>query len=602
MKRRFQNLSMSEKMTVTLIIPLVLISVILFFIFYPIIRKQYSERVFTTVQQSVDQAGSFLNEYILSMQFRLDKLCTDKDLIGMLSDPKFGHPENAAEEFREFYHLQERVMAIQVLDNRYQMGIYVPDELSYSLSRFYIYPESDLEQMPEGREILEKVDEGKTAVTLGSHKNTASVEDPFEALVMFRRIFSEEGKPLNVVRTSIGTSVLKKILLNADVTETGLMILLDQDDNILFHSGAIEETDLQTLVEEWIRKGEPDELQQIEYKGTRYYSEVSDFQFRLIALIPVDEIRAQIGKVMLLLFLLVSSLIAATLIISSFMIRWYVRRLSFLTEKMEDIENGDINTRFELERNEETRDEIEHIYYDFNYMAERVRVLLHEHYLMGKNVQAAELRALQAQINPHFLYNTLDLVNWMALDYDAQEIADITHDLARFYRLSLNHGRNLLTIGEEIEHVESYVRIENVHFDDAITLTVRVPEELRGYGCPNIILQPFVENCIVHGIAEHPEIDSCRIDISAKRDGDDIVFTVSDDGPGIDKSILPELMTTDYKASTKGYGVKNINFRLKLYFGEQYGIDYDGTSSSGTVVHVRIPARTPEEMTKESGL
>ena len=134
MKRRFQNLSMSEKMTVTLIIPLVLISVILFAIFYPIIRKQYSERVFTSVRQSVDQAGSFLNEYIMSMQFRLDKLCTDQELIRILSDPSFGKPENAAEEFREFYKLQEEVMAVQVLDNRYQMGIYVPDELNYSLN------------------------------------------------------------------------------------------------------------------------------------------------------------------------------------------------------------------------------------------------------------------------------------------------------------------------------------------------------------------------------------------------------------------------------------------------------------------------------------
>ncbi len=602
MKRRFQNLSMTAKMTVTLVIPLVVICVIIFVLFYPGIRRDYSERVFRNVEQSVDQASSFLNEYILSMQFRLDKLCSDPEILSMLNSGEFGKKAAKDEEFREFYRLENLIIQNQVLDNRYQMAIYVPDELSYSHNRFYIYPQSDFDSLPDHDRILERIDSGKTATAISYHKNTARADDPFEAMVMFRRIYSGDGKPLNIVRTSIGISVLEKILANANVTNSGFMILLDQDNRILFHSGNTGGIDLEELVEEWERKGEPDSLRELEYLGSRYYTEVSDLQFRLVAVIPAEEVDGQIRRVLNVFALMGAILIIATILLSSVVVKTYVARLSRLNEKMEDIENGDINTRFDLEMKSESKDEIEHIYYNFNYMAERVRVLLHEHYLMGKNVQAAELRALQAQINPHFLYNTLDLVNWMALDYDAEEIAQITRDLARFYRLSLNHGRNLLTIGEEIEHVESYVRIENVHFDGAITLDVDVPESMRQLGCPNIILQPFVENCIVHGIAEHPEITACHISVSAVTDGGDIVFTVSDDGPGMNRARITELLTKDYRESTKGYGVRNINFRLKLYFGEAYGIDYDGTGPAGTTVHVRIPAKPLEEMMKDGML
>lgn len=125
------------------------------------------------------------------------------------------------------------------------------------------------------------------------------------------------------------------------------------------------------------------------------------------------------------------------------------------------------------------KDEIEEIYHNFNGMVQEVQRLMQEHYKLGKEVKMAEVRALQAQINPHFLYNTLDLINWISMDYGAEEIGTLTWNLARFYRLSLNHGKSLITIGEEVEHVQVYVNIENYHFDNQISLNVDVPEELK---------------------------------------------------------------------------------------------------------------------------
>lgn len=112
-------------------------------------------------------------------------------------------------------------------------------------------------------------------------------------------------------------------------------------------------------------------------------------------------------------------------------------------------------------------------------MVQEVQRLMQEHYKLGKEVKMAEVRALQAQIQPHFLYNTLDLINWISMDYGAEEIGTLTWNLARFYRLSLNHGKSLITIGEEVEHVQVYVNIDNYHFDNQISLNVDVPEELK---------------------------------------------------------------------------------------------------------------------------
>lgn len=209
-----------------------------------------------------------------------------------------------------------------------------------------------------------------------------------------------------------------------------------------------------------------------------------------------------------------------------------------------------------------------------------------------------ELQFLRSQINPHFLYNTLDLINWEAFEHDAPEISEIAQNLAKFYRLSLNKGRQILTIREELEHVRAYVSIENRHFDDAICLQIDVPEALQPLACLNIILQPFVENAILHGFAENPARGVCNIRIEAWREGDDVVFLVQDDGPGMTEAQIESIFRENTVRQSSGYGVKNIQSRIRLSFGENYGVTYRNTKEAGTAVYIRIPALTPEEAEK----
>lgn len=218
-----------------------------------------------------------------------------------------------------------------------------------------------------------------------------------------------------------------------------------------------------------------------------------------------------------------------------------------------------------------------------------------EQYRLGKNVKTAELRALQAQINPHFLYNTLDLINWEAMDYNAPEIMEIARNLAQFYRISLNKGRQIVRVEEELNHVRAYVKIENYHFDNAIHLQIDADEGVEELACINIILQPFVENAIMYSIAKAPDRETCRIHIRAACEGQDLVFRITDNGFGMSREQIERIFEENSYDVSHGYGAKNVNFRIKLCYGEEYGVFYESEIGKGTTVTVRIPAMTPEE-------
>lgn len=328
---------------------------------------------------------------------------------------------------------------------------------------------------------------------------------------------------------------------------------------------------------------------QKEYYITR--QNVDGASWQMILIIPENEYEDQYRFLWLSAALMLGSMIAVIVLMSYLLSGYYVGRLKKLNVEMTGLESGNLNANLPITTEE---DEIEEIYHNFNGMVQEVQRLMQEHYQLGKEVKMAEVRALQAQINPHFLYNTLDLINWISMDYGAEEIGTLTWNLARFYRLSLNHGKSLISIGEEVEHVEVYVNIENYHFDNAISLEVDVPEELKSYACLNIILQPFVENAIVHGIAEKPDIESCEIRIRARREEQDIIFSVQDDGPGVDVEQMQKETQQDIRTAQHGYGVRNINFRLKLCFGEKYGVTYL-ESEKGTHVEIKIPVMTIAE-------
>ena len=208
----------------------------------------------------------------------------------------------------------------------------------------------------------------------------------------------------------------------------------------------------------------------------------------------------------------------------------------------------------------------------------------------------AELQALQAQINPHFLYNTLDSIHWKAEKIDAHDIAKMTTSLATLFRISLSRGQEIISIEQEARHVLSYLQIQKERYGDQLNYFFDIPPQAFSLYTVKLVLQPLVENAIYHGIKEsdHPG----EITVSVKLEKNKVILQVEDNGLGIPPQKLETLqhsLRSGMITDTDGYGIFNVNERVRLYFGEEYGLKLESVPGKGTVASVTIPWITGKE-------
>ena len=202
------------------------------------------------------------------------------------------------------------------------------------------------------------------------------------------------------------------------------------------------------------------------------------------------------------------------------------------------------------------------------------------------NLRKTELRALQAQINPHFLYNTLDSISWMCEQGKNEDAVEMINALARLFRISISRGHELIPIRSELQHAESYMQIQSRRYKNQFVYTFDVQESCLDYLCNKITLQPILENAIYHGI--NGLVDDGEIAVRVREDGDDVVFTVADNGSGMSGEQIAAILSKE-RSDHAGIGIKNVNDRLKIYFGADYGITIDSVPDEGTRVVIRMP-------------
>lgn len=222
-------------------------------------------------------------------------------------------------------------------------------------------------------------------------------------------------------------------------------------------------------------------------------------------------------------------------------------------------------------------------------MMQKAKNLMAESYQAKINEREAQLKALQAQINPHFLYNTLDTINWMAVKIKSEDISFMVNSLAKYFRLSLSKGKSIVSIKDELELINVYLTIQHVRFKGAIKFEFRVEKEVEDYNIHKLTLQPVVENAIIHGIQKNKD-RSGLILIEARKEEEDIIFTITDNGVGMDSEVVEKVLSNLPTGKEGSYGLYNVNERIKLYFGQQYGITIHSEKGIGTKVEIKIKA------------
>lgn len=262
-----------------------------------------------------------------------------------------------------------------------------------------------------------------------------------------------------------------------------------------------------------------------------------------------------------------------------------IRNLCTLTSRVAE---GDFTAQT---KDVESEDEIALLMDNFNDMTKEIGQLVEDMKRNHETLRLSETKLLQAQINPHFLYNSLSIINWKALEADQEDISRITLSLSTFYRTALNKGKNILLVRDEIANIKAYLDIQLTMHDDSFDVIYDIDDSILKYETLNLILQPILENAIHHGI-DLKQDGRGEIRISGKEDDKDIRFAVSDNGVGMTQEQAELILTAD----SKGYGVRNVNERIKLYYGAEYAVCIDSEVGRGTTVTIHFPKELHAEI------
>ena len=397
---------------------------------------------------------------------------------------------------------------------------------------------------------------------------------------------------IGIIRADLPQDKIKTILNKASYMKGSTALLINSSGELISSSSSNKYTSLQQLYEIW-RKAQENTSSVNPWNSLKIDSEnvlfgaqsINKTDWKLVLIIPYSNLTEASSKSRMQIIFIFFILLPLMLPIAYLCARSFTKQISKLNRNMKKVEDGNIDVKITSKNN----DEIGQLINNFNRMLFKIRILIDEKYMLGREVKNLELKALQAQINPHFLYNTLDLINWMSVKYKIPEIGSVVENLSKFYKLSLSRGEDVVTINNEIEHVKAYVKIQNMRLGDNLALEVSIPDELLEYRILKIILQPFVENSILHGIMEKEE-ETGIIKISVNLSEDVITIQVEDDGVVMDMTKIENILMGTHPKNYSSYGIKNINERLVLNYGDKYGLKYSSALGKGTKVSITIPA------------
>ena len=305
--------------------------------------------------------------------------------------------------------------------------------------------------------------------------------------------------------------------------------------------------------------------------------------WRVAADVPMREILAAGSALRGHVMAISAVAIAAVLLLAIYFSTYISRPVIHISQVMNQVREGDLDIRIDSSRQ---TGEMKTLYQSFNYMMDMIGDLIQEVYVAKIREKQSELAALQAQINPHFLYNTLDSINWMAIRYGARDIQKMVVSLATMLRYSLNNGQNLIAVQDEIKQVQSYINLQQIRFENCFESEIRIQEEMNSC-IIKLLLQPLVENAIIHGFDEG-QYENGHLTITGEIESGHMVFRVMNDGHQADLEVIQRILYPAEDVKPKSYGIKNVNDRLRHQYGEEYTLQYR-IQGDLTVAVIRIP-------------
>ena len=545
--------------------------------------------------RSMEIARLYLQQTENEMESELYKIATVSSSVAQTAEvhevlEKQNTGISFSEEYDDMNELYKTIESTRALQNLYQIRLFISDSFTHSRSNYITYPLSSVSDTDWYHQLVEQY---QTQTLLPPSIFQPPLSEPQEVLSVVTLIRSRKDitRILGVVSVDVLKSDLIDILQRNNYAEQSAAYLVDENLNIVCGANStfpVSEADLAAQLQQMrdtfgASSGVSTAgnavygLSAPIFDGWRIFTVASMGNL----LSPVLDLRDQ-----MILLTVIISIIAFCL--SYLYARYSTRRIKTLAEQVRRVENGDLSVSCIVD----SEDEIGELQNSFNFMVRRISLLVDERYNLGKNLKDMELRALQAQINPHFLYNTLDMIAWKAMASGNQETVDIVVKLARFYRLSLSNGSDFLPLSDEVEHVRLFVELTNLCRSRSVQLITEVAPNIADYPIMKLILQPIVENSLFHGLYELSDRVGV-IRLTAEQIGSYVQIQIADNGVGIEKSKLAELLAKKERpvVNTKrgGYGIGNILERLRIYYDDRFTFQIESAILTGTTVTIRIP-------------
>ncbi|MEE0367155.1 MAG: histidine kinase [Blautia sp.] len=595
-KNGYLNLSLQTKFTIALISIVVVPAFLTVFLFY---GRLYSMVVSNTIRQEQDASAKTAPLIERTME---TILATTRNITGQnFFQELFYMPvSDSAEELATSNHAIDFKNALQRLTTDSivtDVRIYVdfPDDLK------------ELDTYPNTENILAPLSQAKGTYWYGIFQGNRNAQEMFcPSFYLGSREKKNYGDmayicPLSLYYHSTAYKAylavyysddkLTSILSDNLSLEGSVSYIVNERDAIVATSdpslSGIYQLDYDTIKASFMSSNNFIERNILDTKVYAGFYSISSTDWFMVTVLPSPPLIHESNRLMIQIALIYAVFLVLALIFANILAHSITGRLSSVIRQMQTVRHGPPTPMDSPSAHDEIGDLID----TYNYMTRKMDELMKTQAKAAEDLRIAEFNSLQAQINPHFLYNTMDMINWMALQGQTDEISHAVQSLSRFYKLTLSRKKGISTIARELEHVTIYVQLQNMRYHDSIELITDIPDELSEYQIPKLTLQPVVENSILHGILEK-ESKSGTIVITGWMENENVVLLVSDDGVGIPPEILSTILSGNGNSQSGGtnIAVYNTHRRLQILYGNDYGLTYSSKPGEGTEVEIRFPA------------
>lgn len=585
-KRQLQLGFKSIRMTMLVSFAALIAAAVLVFAFISVqqIEKALFETSTDYTMQLVTMVNSDIDSYISNMENLAELVLNNSDVNNYLyeEDGKRARDENAEAIGEQFELLRD------TRDDIYNIGI-VGKNGRYFINQkmVSINPYAKI----EGMDWYTKAISGEGEIT-SSHVQNIVLNEYRWVVTLSRGIMNPktervEGVLFIDLNYSSISSLCEKISLGAK----GYVFILDEDGSVIYHpkqqllyNGLLDER-----IDKILSTPKGGNGNFLSDDGKRLYTVTKSEKtgWSVVGVTYLDELLSRSVEIQKLYIILAVCLIAAATVISMILSSAITKPITKLRSTMKKVEQGNLETQTQFPR---AGNEIRDLISSFNLMVGQIKELIQKNKEEQEDKRKSELRALQAQINPHFLYNTLDSIIWMAESAKNKEVISMTSALSKLLRKSISNQKEIVTVAEEIEYVSEYLKIQQMRYHDKLEYDINVGDEVMRCPISKLVLQPLVENAIYHGIKTKE--GKGRITITGFVEGEDAVLRIHDNGVGMDANTLAHIFDGNKGDSISKVGVRNVNSRLKLYYGERYGLKYNSSVGHGTYVTVTVPYKT----------